>query len=378
MIKKTIFLFLSFLAITPLPTLAQTPAPLAPLEEEISLRPYLKSAETLVITENLNSDTYLAGGTVQFDAEIIADLHLAGGTVTINGPIHGRLIIAGGTVIINSTIDAGVIVLGGSVHFTKESILKSYLLTAGGTINLEGPVEGEVKAGGGSITLNNTITGPVTLAGDNQTVGPETILYSHLTVFGPENSLKIDDQAILSQGFEFKQSPKPSWDKNLAKDFQNKVELSAHISSSVFTLLSSLLVGWLLLKIFDQKLIDKLLKNQEKNWLRLTLTGLLWLIITLPLTLFLLLTVLGIPLIGLWWLLTLLAAFLSRFWVALLLGHTLFLPKEKIWEIKSLALGLLAIEALGLIPFLGSLTKLITLALGLGLQYRYLKTLKTS
>ena len=378
MIKKTIFLFLSFLAITPLPTLAQTPAPLAPLEEEISLRPYLKSAETLVITENLNSDTYLAGGTVQFDAEINADLHLAGGTVTINGPIHGRLIIAGGTVIINSTIDAGVIVLGGSVHFTKESILKSYLLTAGGTINLEGPVEGEVKAGGGSITLNNTITGPVTLAADNQTIGPQAILYRHLTVFGPENSLKIDDQAILSQGFEFKQSPQPSWDKNFAKNFQNKVELSAHISSSVFTLLSSLLVGWLLLKIFDQKLIDKLLKNQEKNWLRLTLTGLLWLIITLPLTLFLLLTVLGIPLIGLWWLLTLLAAFLSRFWVALLLGHTLFLPKEKIWEIKSLALGLLAIEALGLIPFLGSLTKLITLALGLGLQYRYLKTLKTS
>ena len=156
-----------------------------------------------------------------------------------------------------------------------------------------------------------------------------------------------------------------------SKNFQSKIELSAHISSSVFTLLSSLLVGWLLLKIFDQKLIDKLLKNQEKNWLRLTLAGLIWLIITLPLTLFLLLTVLGIPLIGLWWLLTLLAAFLSRFWVALL-------PKEKIWEIKSLALGLLAIEALGLIPFLGSLTKLIPLALGLGLQYRYLKPLKTS
>ncbi len=79
--------------------------------------------------------------------EVLEDnLYVAGGTITIDGKIDGDLVAVGGFIEVNGEITGDI-------------------LAAGGAIVVNGPVTGDVRIAGGGLTLNGPIGGDLISAG---------------------------------------------------------------------------------------------------------------------------------------------------------------------------------------------------------------------
>lgn len=89
--------------------------------------------------------------TVSAGEEITDDLYAAGGTVIIDGTVDGDVTIAGGTLQVNGDI-------GGSLN------------VAGGTVEVTGTVEGAVRVGGGVVRISGTVGRDVLVFGGNVTI----------------------------------------------------------------------------------------------------------------------------------------------------------------------------------------------------------------
>ena len=92
--------------------------------------------------------------TVASGQTINDDLYAAGGTISVDGNVNGSVIVAGGTVTITGTISRD-------------------LMVAGGTINVTGHIGGSIRAAGGNLTLNGPVAQDVVVAGGRTDIGSQ-------------------------------------------------------------------------------------------------------------------------------------------------------------------------------------------------------------
>ena len=76
--------------------------------------------------------------------QVLDDLRLVGGQVIISGDIRGNVTVA-----------------GGSITLTDSAKIDGSLITAGGNINIFGPIGENVIIGAGNLTIGNRIGGDV-------------------------------------------------------------------------------------------------------------------------------------------------------------------------------------------------------------------------
>ena len=79
------------------------------------------------------------------------DLYATGGTINVNGAIEGDLVAAGGTINVRGTINGDVIAAGGSVMVT--GTVRDNVRASGGSVVISSTVAGDVVAAGGSVAL---------------------------------------------------------------------------------------------------------------------------------------------------------------------------------------------------------------------------------
>lgn len=151
---------------------------------------------TVVISQPIFENLYIAGGTLTINAPIHGDLVIAGGTVIINDSILGDVLICGGNLTLNGFISSDLRGMGGEIHLTKnvdgdvllaggtldigKSAIISNLMAAGGKVTLDGMITKEMKLAAGEFILNGKIGGKMDFRGDKITVngeigGPSTI-----------------------------------------------------------------------------------------------------------------------------------------------------------------------------------------------------------
>lgn len=132
----------------------------------------LTLAATFVLAETRLLDGKLRTGdtvTVPADEVVPDDLYLAGGTLTINGTVNGDLTAFGGTIAVNGTVDGDLIAAGGTISVT--GTVNGDARVAGGTLTIQGAVGEDVVATGGQITLGGQIKGDVVVSGGAVTMG---------------------------------------------------------------------------------------------------------------------------------------------------------------------------------------------------------------
>src|SRR2546421_1391662 len=108
--------------------------------------------------------------TVGSGETITDDLYAAGGTITINGNVNGNVIVTGGTISIAGNVSRDVMVAGGSV--TLSGHVGGSIRAALGMLTLTGPVAGDVVVAGGTVDVGSggTIGRDLVLAGGNATI----------------------------------------------------------------------------------------------------------------------------------------------------------------------------------------------------------------
>ena len=331
-----------------------------------------RTGDKLVILKDevVNDDIYFAGNSVIVEGTINGDLIAAGGEIKVTGTINGGIIAAGGSIIVNGNVANDVRVAGGEVRiggdvgdnvlaFTGQFIMENNArisrdLTLGaGTAIIDGTVNGNINGGVSDLEMRGATKGNVTLEIDNNIrIFPGATIGGNLEYSAPSQG---EISGIVSGKTTYKEAP------------PKKGDLRSKIESEIMGYLWLFLIGIVSLMIapeLTQKNSDKVAMNPLKN----LLWGLLFLIISPIVTILLLITIIGIPLSLILFIIYIVTIYISRIYVGYWVGGYV-LKKLKIetrFRVLTMAFGLLIVLIVINIPIVGIFIHLVVLLLGLG------------
>lgn len=325
--------------------------------------------------ERITDDVYLTGGSVTSNGNIFGDLVAGGGNVIVSGTVSADALVGGGNVTILSSIGDDLRAGGGSVVIQGKiggdliagggnlSIggpgIGGDLVVGAGTLRLDAPVSGSAHIGGGEVYLNSPITGDVIIKADKVTLGSGARISGNLTYTAKEALTQEEGATVLG-----------------TIDFKEKVGQRGSPAKAV-TLISILIFGKFLILlvsalvlglVFRRFSMETITKATERPLLELG-RGLVAFAALPVLSVLVLITVIGIPL-GILGLISFVALLIVMWIMApVLVGSVVYRYFSKrglevSW--KTIVLGVIIFSLIGLIPFIGTLAKVLIMLLSLG------------
>lgn len=337
------------------------------------------AGESVEIYGTVNGDVYAAGGSVKIDGVINGDLHAGGGSIYVGGKIREDVYIGGGNVNLTNAIVGDSLIIGaGNVSIDKYSSIGGSLIAGAGTLTLESSVKRSAMLGVGNADINSQISGEVKIGAGAISLGPNTKIGKDLyyaiedgteinisegaTVSG--NIQKLDARYVRPKGFEQVRAGMGSAIK------------SAKFGMSLFSFLGALLVGYLCLRFLPKVFVSSS-DLVSKSFFKSLGVGFVLSLVFIPALIVLAITIIGLPLAGIFLLLFILNVYLTKIVVGLAFGNWI---KDKFgWkntsQFAAFVLGLLGIYFLKEIVIIGFFVSLIVLWVGLGSLLLYYQSI---
>jgi hypothetical protein len=359
----------------------------------------LKAGETVTLSQEINDDLYAAGGNIIIQEAVNFDALLAGGQILVKGPIGQDLLIGGGKITVDSEVGddlrAGggdititgkvvddVLLAGGSVNLTGNSSVGGDAVIAGGALVIDGLINGDLKAAGGEVVLNGTVNGKVDIEAETLIVNGAIIGQAKLVA----ENIKIENNATFNSDVIY-------WNEKAKLDFgnslvggqatyQSDLRSVKNYSGKGKNFLAGLFGAWLGISlIFAAVLLLILMQVYRKffaraaehlnqsPWSKVGI-GILYLIVTPVIGIFLLISIIGLPLGLLIITLYLFSLFFAKILAAFVIAQWVSLRYRKHWKKPFLFLVSLivymAIKLLVLLPIIGWIIVLIAISAGFG------------
>lgn len=312
------------------------------------------------ISGTVHGDVYAAGGEVLVDGVVDGDLIVAGGEVRVSGEVTQDVRIAGGTVTLSGKIHRNATIAGGDVHLTESSNVKGSAVMGAGNLLLAGSINGDVRVGAGNVTLSKTIGGDLAVASVAIRLTSRAAVGRNVRYWSDDEP-SIDEGATVHGTVTRHSVPEVFKGKEVQRGVAGMKLVAGMVSFA-----STLLLGLLLLRIYPVFTAKAVTTIQERPWITLGIGGAV-LVGTPPVVFLCMATVLGIP-IGL-----MLAAmyvvtlYLGRVFVILWLGQRILrLVSNSSSAARAFVTGLVIYFILALVPLVGQLITVATIATGLG------------
>jgi hypothetical protein len=352
-----------------------------------TLMPVLSSATelrageqpTVGQNEKINEDLYIAGGNVTSSGTIVGDLVAGGGNVLIDGSISEDLAVGGGSITILADVGddiragggsitiagrvGGDVVMGsGQTQVTGDGIAGD-VIWAGGALNISAPVSGNLKLVGGEVLINSIVSGNVKFKGDKLVLGSNAVINGTLTYSSSEEATIKEGAVVVGEITHTKYNG--TKDKSSKKKFIAGL-ISLAILISLLSKLTGALVFGLIFHKYTETLVNKALARPLPELGR----GFIVLIIIPVASIFLMITVIGIPL-SLFGLIAYAGFMIFSFIMApVVLGSLVhkWIKKTNTYHVswKIILLGVVLYMILGIIPVIGWIVKLALILLVLG------------
>jgi|APSaa5957512576_1039674.scaffolds.fasta_scaffold37624_1 hypothetical protein len=339
-----------------------------PQEESVSISgPIFKVDESITFTDTIDGDVFLVGGEVTVDATISGDLIIIAGQTDIKGTIGGDLRVLSGRADINSIINDDVTMVSGQLKIHKDTLIKNSLTAVAKILDFSGTASGKTTILGDNIYLNGQAEDNVFITTNKVTIGKNAKVSKNLELNYYTHS-NISDQSTIS-GDLITTKMQKEVNSNNQTIFQkikplNKFTLLIFLQQ-LTVLIIEILVGCLLIILFPK--VAKQLNTLSQKDPGLALGwGFLNLLLTPVIGVMFLLTLIGIPVGVLVFLIFSLAVYASKLVISLSLGTKILKDSKLTTPYKNLSLGLVIITALKLIPIIGWLTYFILFLNGLG------------
>ncbi len=329
----------------------------------------LHSMRSLVVSEPISENAYLAGSDVSVAAPLAADLVAAGGTLTVLAPVGGDALLAGARVdvrkpvagdvrvagadiLVDSTVGGDLMAVGASI--TASTSAKDMHL-AGATVRIAGS-GGKVKAYGADIYLSGVIPGDVEVfASDKLFIADGTKILGSLRYDAPQQVV-VPPTATIAQGVTYTGSSSFLPTNEEAKRF-------AIAGAGVFIIvriLTIVLATGLVAGLFPGVARDATHRVTRTSVRRTVLYALLGfaVLVATPVLIVLLLAsfvgaMLALMLAALYALLCMLAYVYAGIVAGATLAHALFKKEYITW--RTAVLGALTLYVVGVVPVLGFL-----------------------
>lgn len=321
-------------------------------------------------TAIVEGDLIAAGGRVLVDQQVKGDASLAGGSVDVRAAIGDDVRAAGGNVNIDSAIGGELYAVGGNLTLTKNAQVANAATLYGGSVTIDGKLDGPLKVGAQKIVLNGEVNNDVRLVAEQIELGPTAKISGALSYTA--NEFKKSDSAVISGAVTREERAVERSTDNKGREWQmNMSRRGPTWLGSVFTYLALLACAAVFLLVFP--VFSTRASNQLKTSPGLAAGVGLGSVLAVPLLAILLfITLLGIPL-G--------VAVLALFPVLLLAGYVVGVqfvaeraqlairkeaPTSFAMNIGFFALALLLVMLLGRLPFVGSLFIFVITIIGVG------------
>lgn len=330
------------------------------------------------VSGSVGDSVEIAGGDVDINASVGDDINVAGGDVTIRSTVGGEVNAAGGSVTFGGSVSDGVKFGGGYVRVEDGSTIDGMSNIVGGEIVLYGTFEGPLDIEAQEVTLHGRFLDTLEVTAEEINIASTAEIPGGLRARGPSQPDVADGAQIGSVDYEFEafNFGAKHWDE-IDIDFDGPW----HVIGAPFEFLggafagSAFILGMLAVLLAPRGVsgIARTFRNRPVSaGLLGFITFALSPVILISLTVLLAITVIGVFLIPLLWVLYFPALFLSFAFGGIVVGDLIFNRSGGDQDLGlgmralSLILVLAATIALGVVPFLGFLTGLILMCIGLG------------
>lgn len=341
----------------------------------------VRADRTLVVSEALPDNAYLAGTDVNIAAALLEDLLALGGTLTVSAPVGGDATLVGGSIRIDRPVAGDVRAAAG--HIAVSAPVGGDLVLGGGTVEVSGTAS-STRIAGGTVRLTGGAGGPVVLYGadvhiagefvgnvevvasDAFTVAEGTIIHGTLEYNAPQQA-ELPASAVVDGGVEYTGSASYLPTNEEAKTFALAgagVFFIVRVIAAVIA--AGLLAG--LFPVFTRQIVDRTLTRSPRRFVLHALLGFAAAVAAPVLILILMLSFVGLAvafMLGLAYLLLLMLGFL---YAGILAGAALMrgLLKRQHVSWRAAVLGMLVLYLIGVIPGFGALVVLILMAAAMG------------
>ena len=325
---------------------------------------------TVASEEVIDSDLYVAGGTIIIDGTINGDLIAAGKIIRVNGPVNGSIIAIGGTVDINGEVTHAVRIIGETLNIS--GTIGRDLLVAGDDVSLASTAEigSDLLLGAGTALIDGLIKGDINSGVDNLIIASTASIQGKLTYIS-ENEANIQSGAQIRGTITHKL---PDVKERLVTGthrIPNVGErlLTIGLWGKVIGFLMTLVLGIIIVLLAPRRVKAVTESIRTRPWASLG-WGAIILIFTPIAALIVCITIIGLPLGLITLVLYSIAIYLTQLFVGLLIGQLIIGASKRVETkaalVGALALGLAILSLLKLIPFVGFFLGLATVLFGLG------------
>jgi cytoskeletal protein CcmA (bactofilin family) len=302
-------------------------------------------AQNVVVTGTIDGDLIAAGQQVRIDGTVGRDVRAAGSQVTINGQVGGNVTAAASQISVSSNGRIEGSLLGGASSLDLFGPIGRTLTFGASSADLAGPVGGNVQAGVATLTIEPSarIGGALEYRSEHEASIPPG------TVVGPVNFVRTERDES--------RAPQPDPLNGLFG------------LGGLIWLFGTAVLGTLAVKLLPDATERVVLAGRQRPLQSFGL-GLAALLLIPIATLFVAITIIGLPLalaVGLLYGLGLLLAWPALGLLLGLLIGMLVRRGQMLHYIWALLLGLVVLHLATHLPYLGGLIGFLGLAFGLGL-----------
>lgn len=318
--------------------------------------------EIVEISGTVNGDVYAVGGQILVDGTINGDLLALGGTVTVSGTVSQDARLVGGQVAINGEIGRNVTIVAGDLELMPSAMIHGHVVAAAANVEAGALIQRDVKIAAGKAILSNRVGGDVTMAAGAIRLTSKAVVAGNL-MYWSKLPASIDQQAVVS-GHVVR--------RILTKDFLPSardillVFAGLKVIATVTSLVSTLVLGLLLIHFYPNA-SHRAVMHLTVQPLASLGVGVLTLLLTPFVMVFLAITVVGLPLAFMllaWYAIVL---YVSRVFVIALVGRLVFdkfgVAGHERW---AFLFGLVLYYVLTFLPVIGLLFTMLTILFGLG------------
>ena len=329
----------------------------------------------LSIAGKINGDLICAGQSININGEVAGDVICAGQSINVNGKVGGSLRTAGSSLNVNGEVARNLMFAGASLNTTASSTVRWEMLIGTAAANLKGLIGRDLVGAAANVNLGGSVGRDVNLKLDSKKSNQASLNLEETASIGGKLTYTAAKDATISEKAKVRGEIKRLEPKSTAaKDGQRK-SAGAWFMGTLYGILAALAIGLVLLALWSEEIKKILAILSEKTqssfgW------GLVVLLITPPLCLLLLITLIGAPLAALIVSIWLIAICLGKILVAILIGQKFL---ERFWQTRkdsiytAMVVGVIISYLIFSLPFIGWLVSLLAVIWSLGAIYLFFK-----
>jgi len=308
---------------------------------------------------------------------IVAAQTGGGGTIVVDqGQTSSGISSVAGAIIVRGTVDGDISALAGDVVVERTGVVTGDVTGASGSLRIAGRVDGSVEYAAGNVVFE-----PTSEIGGNVNVGAGNVVFAGTvdgSVTAGADQIHLAPSAVIGGDFRYDgtldQRPGATVRGSVIRDesisgpsplgWGSTLTIPAWFDT-VYGFFANLLIGALLLVIFP-RFSERVADTGRDEPLRSGLWGLIGLVVTPVVLVLIALTIIGIPITLLGFLLYIVVAWVGLVYGEYTVGRYLLARADAGGRWVALILGLLLFSVLGLVPIVGGLAIFLVLLVGLG------------